>query len=139
MNIPAELKKLLISELVFVKDRITNESDPKRKTYFLSAAHGAIERIMRYTTDGELFLAHFTLNICYGSINGLQQRISSGDTAVLPPADLWEQMSDYLDSLIQCIENDEKCYPVLEKIALLTYSLTGPGYYSMSYQKAQTK
>jgi len=133
MNIPEELKTRLLSELSYVIQKIETETDPKRRTYFLSAAHGAIERTMRFHSDGELYIIHFTLNLCYSTVSSLLGRIASGDTAVLPPGDMWERITQYLGELRDVIEKGASTYPILEKITVLTYSMTGSGYYTSSY------
>ena len=136
MNIPEELKKRLLSELGFIIQKIETETDPRRRAYFLSAAHGALERTMRFHSDGELYIVHFILNLCYNTVNGLLGRIAAGDTAVLPPGDLWETVSQRLGELRDVIEKGASTYPILEKITVLTYSLTGAGYYTTSYLKS---
>jgi len=136
MKIPEALKERLLSELKFVIAKIETETDAKRKTYFLSAAHGAVERTMRFHSDGELYLIHLTLNICYSTIGGLSNRIASGDMAVIPPGDLWERVIVLLGDLTTAIEEETPTFPILEQIAVLTYTLTGPGYYTTSYLKS---
>ena len=136
MNIPQELKDRLLSELDYIIEKIKTETDTKRKLYFLSAAHGAIERTMRFHSDGELYLIHFTLNLCYSTIGGLLNRIGSGDMAVIPPGNLWERVLTNLDELSAAIYDEVPSHPILEKIAILTYTLTGPGYYTTNYLKS---
>ncbi len=136
MNIPEELKTRLLNELGFIIEKIKTETDPKRKVYFLSAAHGAVERTMRYFSSGELYIVHFTLNVFFNTTNGLIGRISEGDTAILPPTDLWERIADNLNDLKNAIENDESTYPILEQISTIMYSLSGPGYYATNYLKS---
>jgi len=65
MEIPSELKNRLLSELIFVIQEIESEDDNKRKSYFLSAAHGAIERTMRFHSENELYIVHSVLLLCY--------------------------------------------------------------------------
>jgi len=133
MNIPEELLSRMLSELNYVISKIQSETDPKRKMYFLSAAHGAVERTIRFHSDGELYLVHFTLNILYSTINGLLNRIAAGDTAVMPPGDLWDRLTQFLTELSQALGEGRSTYPIIEQISILSYSLTGPGYYTLNY------
>ena len=136
MKIPEELKERLLTELKFIITKIETETDAKRRHYFLSAAHGAVERTMRFHSNGELYLVNFTLQICYNTIGGLLNRIASGDMAIIPPGDLWEKVVFYLGSLVTAIDEGTSTYPTLEKIAMLTWALTGPGYYTTNYLKS---
>ena len=139
MNIPSELKERLLSELTFVISKIQSETDPKRKSYFLSAAPGAVDRAMRFHNDGGLHLLFYSLSAFYGSINGLLTRIASGDTAVLPPNDLWDKVIEHMKELTDRISDGERILPNLERISTLTYVLTGAGYYTLSYLKEVNK
>lgn len=136
MKIPEELKEKLLSELNFIITKIETETDAKRRHYFLSAAHGAFERTMRFYSNGELYLVNFTLQICYNTIGSLQNRIASGDMAIIPPSDLWEKVVSHLGSLVTAITEEASTYPILEELVMLTWALTGPGYYTTNYLKS---
>jgi len=133
MEIPIELKNRLLSELNFVITKISTEEEAKRKIYFLSAAHGAIERTMRFHSENELYIIHAVLNLCYNTVTGLLTRLGGGDTAVPLPDNFWEQIIQNLSDLKTLINEDRPTYPVLERIMRFTYSLTGPGHYTLSY------
>lgn len=133
MKIPKDLKNRLLNELDFVIRKVTEEKDTARKLYFLSAAHGAIDRTMRFHLDNELFIAHYILNVCYSTLLDRFNRLKAGDKTVPLPDDWSEQIVQYLSQLSDLISRDQKVYPALEKIMRLTYSVTGPGYYTTSY------
>lgn len=133
MKIPKNLENRLLNELDFVIRKIGEETDTARKLYFLSAAHGAIERTMRFHLEDELFIAHYILTVCYSTFLERFNRLKAGDKTIPLPDDWSEQIVQYLSQLSALISKDQKVYPALEKIMRLTYSVTGPGYYTLSY------
>lgn len=133
MKIPEELKARLLSELDFVIRKIREEPELTRKLYFLSAAHGAIERTMRFCSETKLLIAHAILRTCYLMLLDRANRMRGGDVAVPLPDDWSKQIIEYLSELRKSIEENRSMYPALEKIISLAYSTTGPGYYTKSY------
>lgn len=133
MEIPEELKARLLSELDFVIRKVSEEPETTRKLYFLSAAHGAIERTMRFCLENELLIAHAILNVCYSMLLDRFNRLKSGDVAVQLPDDWSKQIIEDLSELRNSIEKNRSLYPTLQKIIRLAYSTTGPGYYTKSY------
>lgn len=138
MEIPIELKNRLLSELNYVIQRITNEENPTRKKYFLSAAHGAFGRTMRFYLDNELLVVHTILNVCFNTLTTRINSIKSGDVAVPLPSDYWGQIVNNLSDLKTLIEENRSTYPALERIMRFTYSITGPGHYTRSYLESMT-
>ena len=136
MKIPGALKKRLLTELGFVAKKVKDEDDITRKLYFMSAAHGAIERAMRFHPDNELLIAHFILNMCYSVLLDRFNRIKAGDKTIQLPDDWHQQIADCLSHLGDLISKDQPVYPALEKVMQLAYSVTGPGYYALSYLKS---
>lgn len=133
LEIPETLKTRLLSELNFVIRKVRDEIDEARKLYFLSAAHGAIERTTRFHSDSELLIAHALLNMCYNVLLDRFNRIKAGDKVIPLPNDWSEQIVDYLSQLKELIEQNQSVYPALERIMQLVYSVTGPGHYTTSY------
>ena len=133
MKIPEELKSRLLNELNFVIRKVNEEPDATRKLYFLSAAHGAVERTMRSYLEPELVMAHSILNVSYSMLLDRFNRVKGGDVAVQLPEDWLKQVLEYLTELRNSIKENQSIYPALEKMILLAYSTTGPGYYTKSY------
>lgn len=138
LKIPDPLKNRLLRELEFVIQKVDEEPDVARKIYFLSAAHGAIERTMRYHLENELLIAHAILNICYSALLDRFNRWKGGDKAIPLPDNWSQQIVEYLSELRNLIRRDQSLYPALERIMLLAYSATGPGHYTLSYLETLT-
>jgi hypothetical protein len=133
LKIPENLKSRLLNELDFVVHKLREEPDTARKLYFLSAAHGAIDRAVHFHLENELLITHYILNVCYSALLDRFNRLKAGEKIIPLPDDWSEQIAQYLSQLSDMISKDQKVYPALEKIIRLTYSATGPGYYTISY------
>lgn len=138
MEIPKELKAQILSELNFVIKKVNEEPDTARKLYFLSAAHGAIGRTLRFCLENELLMAYTILNASYSMLFDRVNRLKGGDTAVQLPDDWSKQIVEYLSELAKAIGENRSIYPALEKIICLAHSTTGPGYYVKSYLESLT-
>jgi hypothetical protein len=137
MEIPVELKTRLISELEFTVNQIRKEEDDVRKLYFLSAISGAIERTIRFFNNDELLVAHTIFQVNYNIMKERISLVKSGDKAIPLPDNLWEQISSNLDDFIDRVIGGDSLYPAVEKIMHLSYSLTGPGYYTFNYLESR--
>jgi hypothetical protein len=62
MQISKEFKKLLVDELKSVAEKVSEETDFKKKNYFFSGAFGAVSRVFNFNFDSELILIHSVLN-----------------------------------------------------------------------------
>ena len=133
MKIQEELKSRLLGELDFVIRKVNEEPDVPRKLYFLSAAHGAIQRTMRFHLEPKLLIAHAIMNSCYLMLLDRFNRVRGGDVTVQLPEDWPKKIVEYLTELRKSIKENQPIYPALEKMILLAYSTTGPGYYTKSY------
>lgn len=133
VKIPVDLKRRLLSEFNYLTDMIEKDQAPKKKTFWLSAAHGAIERTMRYHSDNELLVVHAILNIHYNAVQGILGRIAAGDDSVPLTENFWEKIIENLRDLSTLIDENKSTYPALEKIQAFAYAQTGPGYYTVNY------
>lgn len=133
MKIPQQLKEKLVKELKFIATSMAAEADLSKKIYFYSGVFGALERVMRYHLDKELLIAHALTSISYTTINDRLNHLKMGDTVVPMPQNVMDQLTESISELRQAIQEDRETYPVLEKIAEITYSTTGPGFYTQSF------
>lgn len=134
MEIDDKFKNILVEEFRFVASKIRDESDMKRKNFFFSAAYAVVHRIINIDFDQELVIIHNTLNSTYTIVNNLQMSIESGTEKIIRiPLLLFDELADLLDELAGAIQESQNTYEIIQKIAVLSYMLTGNGYYL--YQK----
>lgn len=138
MQISKEFKKLLVDELKTVAEKVSEETDSKKKNYFFSGAFGTVSRVFNFNFDPELILIHSVLNMAYGVVDTLQKRIDRGEEDVIRiPDEFFDTLANLTKELALAIEKDENIYEVLQEIAVHSYILSGNGYYL--YQKGIIK
>ena len=134
MEIDDQFKNILVEEFRLVASKIRDESDMRRKNFFFSAAYGVVHRIINIDFDPELVIIHNVLNSTYTIVNNLQISIESGTEKIIRiPMFLFDKLADLLDELAGAIQEGKNTYEIIQKIAVLSYMLTGNGYYL--YQK----
>ncbi len=134
MEIDDQFKNILVEEFRLVASKIRDESDMRRKNFFFSAAYGVVHRIINIAFDPELVIIHNVLNSMYTIVNNLQTSIESGHEKIIQiPMFLFDNLADLLDELAGAIQEGQNTYEIIQKIAVLSYMLTGNGYYL--YQK----
>lgn len=138
IKIPLELKRRLVEEFKFIERKMREEKDVRRKLYYFSATYGEVFRILNMAYDPQLVFMHFVLNGAYATMDGLLTRIEQGVERVIRfPENYFEKLVEMVGKLTELIENDKDTYEILQKIAVLTYTITGNGYYL--YQKGVLK
>ncbi|MCK4735382.1 MAG: hypothetical protein KAT65_23215 [Methanophagales archaeon] len=134
MEIDEQFKNILVEEFRLVASKIREESDTRRKNFFFSAAHGVVFRSININFDPELVVIHNVLNSTYTLLYSLQTSIDSGNEKIIQiPLLLFDKLADLLDELAGAIQESQNTYEIIQKIAILSYMLTGNGYYL--YQK----
>lgn len=130
MELSAELKEALVDELRTVVKRVEDEIDIGKKIFFLSAAYSGVQRIFNIRFDPELVLINLVLNTTYGAVLNLHNAIEVGnERAIQVPEDFFNKLNGLIEELATGIEEDKDIYEILKKISVLSYSLTGNGYY----------
>lgn len=129
MKISKQGKQSLIDELKFVKEKMAQEKDIKRKMFFYSGIHGHVSRILNLEYDPHLQFMHLILNVTYNAINQRINLIAAGDNNVILPPNFFEELESLIQILVEYIESDADTYSILEKISNLAYLTTGNGYY----------
>jgi len=135
MHLSTDFRKLIVDEFRLVAKKVKEEQDNRRKNFFFSAAYGIVFRILNFSFDPELVLIHGVLNMTYSTTDALQKRIERGEESVIqiPFDKFFGTLVSLTEELATAIEEDKNIYEVLQKIAVLSYALTGNGYYL--YQK----
>lgn len=129
MNLSEEHKKIILDDFNFIIKQMNESKDIEEIIYFLSGAHGVISRVLNLKFDPHLVFIHFILSTTYQTILGRSNRGLGVPQVIQVNLDFIIKMARLLDELKQCIEKNESTYEVLEKISLLTYTLTGNGYF----------
>lgn len=130
MEIPTDLRERLVKEIKFVAEKIRTEKDPRTKVYYFSGIYGEMLRLVNIHFDKELLFAHNVLNYAYQTMKTRADIVVMGrDSLVDFPDEFFDRLSEYLDRLASCIENNEELYRILQEFSCLAYITTGNGYY----------
>lgn len=140
MNISKQYKEIIIEELNNVAIKMKESDDITEKMYFFSAAYGMVHRIFNLEFNPTLVLIHTILNTAYSTISGRIEAATRGqDRAVKIPKGLFDSLQETIVDIADNISKDDEneLFKNLRKIANLSYSTTGNGYYL--FQKGMLK
>lgn len=130
MEIDNYLKQKLVDELRNVASKMHEETDIRKRNFFFSATYGAIFRTFNIDFDPELVLLHNVLNTAYNTANALLERFERGEERIIKiPDKFYDKLTSLTEELAKAIEEDKSVYEIIQQIAVLSYTLTGNGYY----------
>ena len=128
MEIPADLRKKLVSEIRFVIEKIRTEKDLRAKVYYFSGIYGEMLRLLNINFDPQLLFAHNVLNAAYITIRTRADAFVLGrDTVIDFPDAFFDKLNLLLEDLAKSIEQNQEPYKILQDISNLTYIPTGNG------------
>ena len=131
MNIPKIFKEELLKEFKENVKRIKEEKDVHKQLYYYSAIYGILDRIYRFHFDPEILFIYLVFNSTYNTMLQRIENIKRGDNTIPFRIDLLSKIADHIEEITLRIEKNEQCYDLLQKIVVLAYSTTGPGYYML--------
>lgn len=140
MNVSKQYKEIIIEELNNVAIKMKESDDINEKMYFFSAAYSMVQRIFNLEFNPTLVLIHMILNTTYSTISGRIEVVKRGqDRAVKIPKGLFDNLQETIVDIADNISKDDEneLFKNLQKIANLSYSTTGNGYYL--FQKGMLK
>lgn len=129
MNLSENYRKKIIEEFQFIVKKMNESKNIGEALYYYTGTRALIQRIFNLEFDPHLLFIHFVLNNTYTSIAAAVEQIKRRTTIIPMNIDFFHKLSKLLNDLTQCIEKEELTYEVLEKISVLTYSITGNGHY----------
>jgi len=135
LKLEKHFKEILVKELHDVARKIKKETDLRRKVYLYSAVKGITERIMRLHFDPELFLTTLVVGTSHNQVNERVNMFVAGDRIIPVSPETLNKLADYVSELADNVEKGKTIYKTLEKIATLSYTTTGPGYYMLETGK----
>lgn len=125
MKLSPEYRNMLIKEIGYCRNKMEEEREPLRKTFFYSGIYGVINRVLNIEFDPQLSFMYFVFGSTYTMINNYY----SEESVLKLPQNFFDLLCRYLQELEVKIGSDEDTYGVLEKIANLTMLTDGNGYY----------
>lgn len=129
LDISKENKDILVNEIDYVCNKILKSSIVSESIYYFSAIHGIVHRIMNLEFSTDLVFLHFILRHIFDSINSRVQVNVQGDILIQLDKSFFAKLSELLNELKNNIDSGSDINATLKKLVILTYSMTGNGYY----------
>ena len=137
VNLTDRMREYLVHEFGTVAFQLVDtlgDGDDSRleyAVYWYSAAFGAVQRVINFEPDGELFLLHSVLQSTHEQLTNRLRRQLAGEEN---PVSLLEEdhivtLSNLMTKLAGEVNELRDYSNTLESIARLGYSTTGNGFY----------
>lgn len=134
MRIKKINKEKMIREIEFSIDKMKEASENREKLFYFSGIYGVISRIFNDDFSEDLILYHLVLNTTYTALKG---RIDNPDKVIKLPENIFEHLISTTEYFCDSLKNDTDPYPALKQFAVISFSVTGNGYFL--YQKGLLK
>lgn len=129
MIISEENKERIVEEIRFIIEKMKSSADMNENLYYLSGIHTIINRIFNIEFDRHLVFIHFVLLNSYGIIRNAVEIARQGKPPLVINSKFFSKLIDLLEDLANTIKEDKTTFEVLEKISILTYTITGNGFF----------
>lgn len=126
MNISKKNKMIIFDEFNFIIKSMEESPNINEKIYFLSAAHGMLLRIFNIEYDPDIVFAFAILKNVHDTFASTLMNPSSIQYIKEDSIDV---LMDLLKQFCSSLKNDEPLDDILKRFVILTYSITGNGYY----------
>lgn len=126
MNLSENNKKIIVDEIKFIMKSMKESSNINEQIYFLSAVHGMLQRIFNIEYNPDLVFAFSILKSVHDTfaanlVNPTSIKYISEDSI--------DMLFDLLKRFCSSLKNDKPFDDILKRFAILTFSITGNGYY----------
>ena len=136
MQLRDDIRQTLAVEFTFAANQMNKAADILELVYFYSAFYGAVNRALNLEWDSELALLHAVLLHSHQEIDQLANGLSRGQRFYGTPDNLPEELTRACRELANRFTANaldmEKIYPILARLAELSYSTTGNGRYNFA-------
>ena len=129
MKLKAEHKKAVMEELEYAARMMREVQTLDEKLFYFSSTYGVLSKVFNTEFNSQLVFMHLVLTTSHATILARIQAMRAGDNTIMLKEDFFEKLANTVDELINQIKSGKDVYNVLEKIAVLTYTTTGNGYY----------
>ncbi len=126
MNISNENKKIIVDEIKFVLKSMKESDKPIKIIYYFSAIYGMLQRIYNIEYNQDLVVAYVIMKMTHDS---LRQNILNQDPIIQLDQKHFDNIYQLSEKFCEKIENGQNFDDVLKQFVILTYSISGNGYY----------
>jgi hypothetical protein len=130
MNINDNFRDIIVKEINYAVNKMDTSSSGEEKLYYFSAVYSVIQRIFNLEYDSDLVYAHSILHETYNAfLQRLQAIRKGGETLILLSEEHFKNLTAITKELAKKIEEKKDINTTLKKLAILSYTTTGNGYY----------
>jgi hypothetical protein len=98
--------------------------------YFYSAVYGAVARVLNMEYSPEIVLLHLVTQASHALINGTVEKLGAGlERSMIVPTGFFGELAAVVRELADAVESDRDYTAQLERMAQISYVLTGNGNY----------
>lgn len=130
MDISDQFRSLIVSEINFAIKKMNSSGVAGEKLYYFSGIPGVIQRTFNIEYDPDLVYAHIILRSTHEVFSSRVAAIQQGGDTIIPLGKKhFDKLSSITKELSVRIEKNQDIDNTLKKYVILSYSLTGNGYY----------
>lgn len=136
MQLREDIRQTLAGEFTFAADQMYGAGEVLELTYYYSAFYGAIQRALNLEWNRDLALLHSVFQHSHREINELAEAMARGQRIWSIPQNLAEELTKACGELARLFVTNNldmaNIYPILARLAELSYSTTGNGRYNFA-------
>jgi hypothetical protein len=129
VKLKPEHKKAIAEDFGFAVRMMKESQNYDAKLFYFSSTFGVLSRIFNINFDPQLVFVHQILAAAHGTILGRLAALKGGEQSIMLDDGLFDKLSQATEELAERIREDKDSSDVLQRIALLTFAVTGNGYY----------
>jgi len=131
-SLPEEFRNRLVNEFRLALAHMAEAESPAQYIFYYSIFYGEIVRVLNWHWDETLALIWSNVQHTHQAIATSVSATAAGNTAVALPKEFYDAVTRTSSALTDHVENngdDAELCRILGRLAELTYSSTGNGYY----------
>lgn len=130
MNISDQFRSIITSEIDFALKKMNSTTKVDEKLYYFSGVFSVIQRVFNIDYDPDLVYAHQVLRSSYDLFMGRVTAIQRKAELTIPlESKHFDKLSSITKELATKMKKKQDIDSTLKKYVILSYSLTGNGYY----------
>lgn len=133
MQLREDIRQTLAGEFSFAAQRMADVPDLQTKLFYFSAFYGALNRALNMEWSDELALVYLVLNSAHQQINSMVMAAATGQRLVGLSKEFPQALTNTCTEIAAMFAADRTdmttLYPLLSRIAELSYATTGNGRY----------
>jgi hypothetical protein len=124
-------KKLIIDEIKFAVDKMSESEDPNEVLYYFSAIPGIMHRVFNVEYDPDLVYMHHILRSTQEAFTQRLKASMGGDAVFILDGGQIDKLIELSKILLERLRDNKDIDRTLKKFTVLLYSTTGNGFYLM--------